>query len=279
MDAHEKEMRECQRIVKLDESDQLEQYTKLVNENPDFMFALVFKALLLKKLGRLDEAFESLDKELELETDKDTAWAYYEKALICYDLGKPQNAIDCLDEATKLNPKDADSHCTKGTILAQYHQILKQESKLKEAIACYDKAIEIDQNHKIALYNKGLSLSDMRKYDEAISCYDQAIKIDPNFSPVFDSKGSALLYSGKYKKAISSYKKAIELDPTNADFLQNCAKMYWLVEDAQKAMELLDAAHKLKPELRDYDNIKSMLQERLKFNRNIHNSCDKDHDD
>ena len=47
-----------------------------------------------------------------------------------------------------------------------------------EAIACYDRAIEINPQNADAHYNKGLSLASIEKFTEAIACYDKALEIE-----------------------------------------------------------------------------------------------------
>ena len=83
----------------------------------------------------------------------------------------------------------------------------------KEAIACYDKAIEIDPMNADAYYKKGLSLSTIEKYTEAIACYDKAIEIDPMNADAYNNKGLSLYYLGYNDEAIACYDKALEINP------------------------------------------------------------------
>jgi tetratricopeptide (TPR) repeat protein len=48
----------------------------------------------------------------------------------------------------------------------------------QEAIYCYDKALEIDQDYSEAWYEKGKTLDKLEQYKEAITCYDKALSID-----------------------------------------------------------------------------------------------------
>ncbi len=49
-----------------------------------------------------------------------------------------------------------------------------------QAIACYDRALEIKPDHAFAWFLKGNSLDNMKRYDDAIACFDRAIEIDGN---------------------------------------------------------------------------------------------------
>ena len=57
------------------------------------------------------------------------------------------------------------------------------------------------------MYNKGLALGNLGKYQEAIEWYDKALKIDPNYVDALNNKGIALNNLGKYQEAIEWYDK------------------------------------------------------------------------
>ena len=59
-------------------------------------------------------------------------------------------------------------------------ELIKLE-RYKEAIAAYEKAIEIEPNYYQTWYNKGIALSDLVRYEEAIYAFDQALEIKPEF--------------------------------------------------------------------------------------------------
>jgi len=90
---------------------------------------------------------------------------------------------------------------------------LAKLGKYEEAIACYDKALEIDPKDESAWYNKGVDLAKLGKYEEAIACYDKALEINPKKESAWCNKGWTLGELGKYEEAIACYDKALEIDP------------------------------------------------------------------
>jgi tetratricopeptide (TPR) repeat protein len=83
-----------------------------------------------------------------------------------------------------------------------------------EAIACYQRAIELDP--KDAGYHRSLGavLCDVtRDYDGAIASFRTAVALDPKFARAHFCLGNALRAKGQVDEAIASYRTAIELDP------------------------------------------------------------------
>ena len=81
-----------------------------------------------------------------------------------------------------------------------------------EAIADYDKAIELDPRSASAYYNRGVTKYNLKEYSEAIADYDKAIELDPNFALAYYARGLACRELGKEEEAkMKDFKKAQEL--------------------------------------------------------------------
>ncbi|MBE9099313.1 tetratricopeptide repeat protein [filamentous cyanobacterium LEGE 07170] len=83
----------------------------------------------------------------------------------------------------------------------------------EEAIANYDKAIEINPNDHLAWTARGIALSALGRKEEAIANYDKAIEIDPDFHYAWNNRGITLADLGRKEEAIDSCDKALELKP------------------------------------------------------------------
>ncbi|MEK7518207.1 MAG: tetratricopeptide repeat protein, partial [Patescibacteria group bacterium] len=60
--------------------------------------------------------------------------------------------------------------------------------KYQEAIACFDRAIEIDPRYADAWYMKGLALGPLGKYQEAIEAFENVIKFAPSHDRAQNAK-------------------------------------------------------------------------------------------
>jgi tetratricopeptide (TPR) repeat protein len=82
--------------------------------------------------------------------------------------------------------------------------------RYEEAIASYDRAVEINPDYYEAWYNRGIALANLGRYEEAISSYERAIKITPDKHEAWYNRGRALYDLGRYEEVITSYDRAIE---------------------------------------------------------------------
>ena len=89
------------------------------------------------------------------------------------------------------------------------------------AIADYDKAREINDGIFNIYYNLGLAKYKFGDNEAAIADYDKAIEIDPEYATAYNSRGAAKFALGDLKGAILDYNKAIQIDPEDATAYSN----------------------------------------------------------
>lgn len=108
--------------------------------------------------------------------------------------------------------------------LYQQAEIYHQQENWEDAIALYQKTIELDPNFSWAYHQLGDIFSKHNKWVEAIAVYRQAIELNPNFSWSYHNLGMALLQQKQWDQAILAYSKAIDLNP------EFCWSYYYLGE-------------------------------------------------
>ena len=116
-----------------------------------------------------------------------------------------------------------------------------------EAIACLNKALEIDPRYVDAWANKGNSLHALGRYPEAIACLDKALEINPRHANAWNSKGFSLHSLGRYQEAIACYDKALEIDPRDAYAWNNKGFSLDSLGRHQEAIACLDKALEIDP--------------------------------
>ncbi len=105
----------------------------------------------------------------------------------------------------------------------------------KNAIAEFDKAIELNPEHVRAYYKRGRVKSNLDDYTGAIDDYTYVIKLNPEHVRSYSSRGAAKFRLGEsksdgrdakkarhlYQEAIDDWTQAIKIDPDNARAYNN----------------------------------------------------------
>ena len=87
------------------------------------------------------------------------------------------------------------------------------EGKLTEAIACYQKALDIEQNMWAVWQKLGKCCLEKGELKEAIAALNTSIKLNPNFPWSYYQLGDAFQQIGELDKAINAYSHAVRLKP------------------------------------------------------------------
>ncbi len=85
-----------------------------------------------------------------------------------------------------------------------------------EAIAHYNKALEIEPIYAEAHFNLGNALVRTGRHNEAVSHYEAALQLYPRFAAAHANLGALLLESGRLEEGVASLEKAVSLDPRSA---------------------------------------------------------------
>ena len=100
------------------------------------------------------------------------------------------------------------------------NQLLKQKS-FSEALARYDRLLEIDSNYFQAWTNRGYALAGLKKYEAMRESCAAATIIKPTAVYAWNCQGEALHNLQRSSEAIVAFDRAIALDRNNPIFLIN----------------------------------------------------------
>lgn len=89
----------------------------------------------------------------------------------------------------------------------------------EEAIASYDKALEINPGDHAVWSNRSLVLYILGRHEEAIISYDKVLEIKPDDYYAWTGKGNAQKELGQYDVAIASYNRALSIQPNYSEAL------------------------------------------------------------
>jgi len=92
---------------------------------------------------------------------------------------------------------------------------LVKKEQFSDAIAAYDKAIEIDPNYLEPWNNRGIAqVLGYEDTTEALKSFDRAIQIDPDCMEAWVNKAKALKLSDRSTEASYAFEKAKKLGYT-----------------------------------------------------------------
>ncbi len=133
-----------------------------------------------------------------------------------------------------------------------------------QAIYDYGKVIELKPQDAMAYSNRCESYRKKKIYDQAISDCSKAINIKPDYAKAFNNRGAA--YDGKrlHDQAVSDYSKAIELDPKYPEPYRNRCSVYIDKKRFKEAITDCTKAVELKPDYRNAYYDRSLAYHDLK---------------
>ena len=131
---------------------------------------------------------------------KDKANWYKEGQLLQLQ-GRFEEAIPKFDSAINLDPKYKDALYRKALSL------LASNDTTTQAIELLDQVVLQDPNYKAAYNAKGHALEFQGKYSEALASYERALQIDPKYNQALINKMHALLALGRQREAIDIFQK------------------------------------------------------------------------
>ncbi len=157
-----------------------------------------------------------------------------------------QQAVLYFEKALNINSKNASGWNDLGNL---YYDLVDYNN----AIRCYKKAIEADENFYWSYYNIGLAMTRMytveneKELKEAKEWFEKALKIKGDYYPSFNEIGLYYLDYKDFKKAEENFLKCINLNPNYKYPYYNLATIYKEKEDYDKAKEYLLKALKCDP--------------------------------
>ena len=172
-------------------------------------------------------------------------------------------AIESYDQAIKINPKYADAHLNKGSVL-------QKNGEFDAAMESFNKALSINPYHSIAHFNMGNALNEKSELDASVESYKKAIKIKPDYAEAYFNMGIVLENKGELDAAMESYEQAIKIKPDYAEAYNNMGNARKDTGDLDTAIDNYKQVLKIKP---DYEaacnNIGIILTDKGEFDAAI----------
>jgi len=148
--------------------------------------------------------------------------SYNEGEHVLMSANVEKRVSQCLDRALQIDSAYALALIAKGE-----RMLYSKNKNVEEAICYFDKALVTEPNLASAYYLKATVLESKSVFDEALACYQRAVELDADDAEALMGKARILRRNGKDKDADECLAKAKILDPSSDQAIR-ISKFRWL---------------------------------------------------
>lgn len=154
-----------------------------------------------------------------------------------------QEAIDCYQTLSTLQPNDWQVHHKLG-------DLLNQQQCWQEAALAFQRAIVLNPSISWLHNSLGDAFLQLQQWQQAAAAYRQAIVLNPDFHWSHYNLAEALTALQEWDEAINAYRRAEQLQPTIAGIQQKLGNVLWqrVQLDTTAAFECFQQAIQQNPE-------------------------------
>ncbi len=207
-------------------------YDSCIRIAPSFIPARNNRAFLLGETGQLDEAELELKKIVKMAPNFGTGWVNLGACL--GEQGKYEEALSCYYRALQYSNS---AHIWNNVGCA-----LSSLGFQCEALEGFDRAINEDNNERLAWYSRGNCLVELGRLEDAVLSFNVAIEIAPGIGSAWRDRGIAQKKLGAYGEALASIDSAIAKDRSKAEYWTSRGDLLNKVGRNEEAIRAYDCA-------------------------------------
>lgn len=196
--------------------DAITQFSKLIEENPEYTEAYVARAEAYEKIGKKEDAASDY-KRATVFDDKDVS-IYYNAGRLYYELAQYEEAIPMLAKVTVLDKKHVNAYKYK---MESYIEIEQYDKALKESV-------ELIKLSETALnYSRSGFINDkLENYNQAETDYRKSIEKAANVKETYVALADVLFKAKKYDQSLVACNQALGIDSKYIEALWIRSKIY-----------------------------------------------------
>lgn len=168
----------------------------------------------------------------------------FQAGLAHYNTGRNAEAeivfrrlIAVLEKGTASNARDV----TLAQALNALGVIMRVQHRYPEAIALYERALQLDDRNAGVFSNLGNALKDAHELDGAIEAHRRALALTPDDAKINHNLGVSLVQAGCFAEGIAAYDRALALDPKFADAAWDRARALLYLGDFKRGWPAYEA--------------------------------------
>jgi len=126
--------------------------------------------------------------------------------------------------------------------------VLKNQGRVADAIAEYERALWLVPDYAEAHSNLGFVLKSEGKLPEAVAHYEQAVRLKPDLAEAHNNLGVAFEQMGRFQEAIACYERALQLKASSVEAQYNLGLVLWETDKPEDAIKHWQEAVRLRPD-------------------------------
>lgn len=211
-----------------------------VTRGEQMLPAVIRRALLLGKSGRLDEGRELL-RSTSVPTSRERLQLTSAEAQLLREAGRHADAFEVLDKALERTPNSPELLYDHGMAAEKIDRLGVMEASLRKLIA-------LRPDHAHAYNALGYTFADRNiRLDEALTLLKKAVELAPDDAHILDSMGWLLYRRGDLEQAVQYLQRAYALRP-EAEIAAHLGEVLWKLGRTEEARTLWRTAASREPD-------------------------------
>lgn len=194
-------------------------------------------------LGYIGQAHDAAPLEQSERPDPKSKVAIYRlvmSALTLSESGRPEDALEALARAERLQPDVTQIHYLRGVILGG-------QDRYREAAAALERTVQLNPRHVLARFKLALAYLRLGQTERAETVLKAVVADEPANMRAYQNLAALAYTRGDLGGAESLARRAVEIDPKYFDAWNTLGAVYVLAKRPDDAVDALNTALALNP--------------------------------
>jgi tetratricopeptide (TPR) repeat protein len=151
------------------------------------------------------------------------------------------------DEALACYDRALELDPNAGKIWCDKAELLSKTRRYTEALSCLERGLTLEPGNDVGLHTKAISLAGLGRLNDALSAIDNLLDTKPNEKAAWTNNGRYLRQLGRAEESLACYDRALALDPQYDEALINKGVALEFLGRREEAIQCYDRMLQLNP--------------------------------
>jgi Flp pilus assembly protein TadD/peroxiredoxin len=214
-------------------------FKQVISAKPDNPEAHYNLGTLYLRRNAFEDARGSLEQAVKLRPEYPEAWN---------NLGMVAAHNNQIDEAARNFQEALQQRPTYTIALLNLGNLYRRQGNFAEAERLLNRALELEPEDPEVNYNLGMLYARQDQSPAALQYLERAVSLRPDYPDALNNLGVLLVHEQRYPEAEQKFQKCIQVAPNFDQAYLNLARLYVILNDKEKAREILLALLHQQPE-------------------------------